>query len=135
LPQNAIPGIINPRLLKLTLNQAHIAPKYAAYMLQSSWAGHYFKLQAHGGTMEILNLGIIKALPLPLPPLAEQHRVVAEIDRRFSLIHEVETQVEANLMRAERLRQSLLTRAFSGGLLRHELPAVTEISILGLKAR
>ena len=63
LPPTAMPGIINPRLLKLSLNQTFIAPTYAAYMLQSAWARHYFKLQAHGGTMEILNLGIIKALP------------------------------------------------------------------------
>lgn len=81
LPLTAVPGIINPRLLKLSLNQTLIAPTYATYMLQSAWARHYFRLQAHGGTMEILNLGIIKALPVPLPPLDEQHRIAAEVDR------------------------------------------------------
>jgi len=116
LPATAMPGIINPRLLKLSLNQAHIEPAYAAYLLQSTWAKHYFKLQAHGGTMEILNLGIIKSLPVPLPPLAEQRRIVAEVDRRLSLVCETEAQVDANLQRAERLRQSLLSRAFTGGL-------------------
>src|SRR5574340_34961 len=116
LPPTALPGIINPRLLKLSLNQADIEPAYAAYMLQSAWARHYFKLQAHGGTMEILNLGIIKALPVPLPPLAEQNRIVAELDRRLSLLRETEAQVDANLQRAERLRQSILSRAFSRGL-------------------
>ena len=116
LPHNSMPGIINPRLLKLSLNQTHIAPDYAAYMLQSSWASHFFKLQAHGGTMEILNLGIIKSLPVPLPPLIEQHRIVTEVDRRLSLAREVEVQVETNLKRAERLRQSILQQAFTGRL-------------------
>ncbi len=114
LPPTASPGIINPRLLKLSLNQAFIAPAYAAYMLQSAWARHYFKLQAHGGTMEILNLGIIRALPVPLPPLDEQHRIVAEVDRRLSLVQETEAQVDVNFQRAERMRQSIFVKSFSG---------------------
>ena len=52
-------------------------------------------------------------LQLALPPLAEQHRIVAEIDRHLSLANEAEVQVNANLQRAERLRQSILSRAFS----------------------
>lgn len=115
LPENAKPGIINPRLIKLSLNPSFIAPDYAAYMLQSAWATLFFKGQAHGGTMEILNLGIVKALPVPLPPLREQHRIVAEADRRLSIVREVEAEVGANLKRAQALRQAVLARAFAGG--------------------
>ncbi len=113
LPENARPGIINPRLIKLSLNPSFIAPAYAAYMLQSAWAALFFKGQAHGGTMEILNLGIVKALPVPLPPLHEQHRIVAEVDRRLSIVREVEAEVDANLKRAQALRQAVLARAFA----------------------
>jgi len=118
LPPTAMPGIINPRLLKLSLNLMFIAPAYAAYLLQSAWAKHYFKLQAHGGTMEILNLGIIKALPVPLPPLDEQNRIVAEVDRRLSLQRVAEAQIDANIQRAERLRHTVLSGAFSGELVK-----------------
>ena len=51
-----------------------------------------------------------------LPPLAEQHRIVAEVERRLSVIQQAEAAVEASLQRAERLRQSILKRAFSGEL-------------------
>jgi type I restriction enzyme S subunit len=51
-----------------------------------------------------------------LPPGSEQHRIVAEVDRRLSLVRETEAQVDADLQRAERLRQSILSSAFSGGL-------------------
>ena len=112
MPPGAHPGIINPRLLKLSLCQEHIAPQYAAYFLQSSWARTFFKRQAHGGTMEILNLGIIKALPVALPPIAEQHRIVAEVDRCLSIVREVEAEVDDNLKRAQALRQAVLQQAF-----------------------
>ena len=51
-----------------------------------------------------------------LPPLAEQRRIVAEVERRLSVIQQTEAAVEANLTRAERLRQGILKQAFSGKL-------------------
>lgn len=57
----------------------------------------------------------VAMLPLPVPPMAEQSRIVAEVDRRLSLLSEAEAQVDANLQRAERLRQSILSCAFRGG--------------------
>ncbi len=58
----------------------------------------------------------LQALNVPLPPLAEQRRIVAEVDRRLSIVREVEAEVDANLRRAECLRQSVLGAAFSGRL-------------------
>ena len=51
-----------------------------------------------------------------LPPLAEQQRVVADVERRLSVIQQAEAAVEVGLKRAERLRQSILKQAFSGRL-------------------
>ena len=58
----------------------------------------------------------LKAMPVLLPPLAEQRRIVAEVERRLSVIQQAEATVEASLTRAERLRQSILKQAFSGKL-------------------
>ena len=56
------------------------------------------------------------AMPIPIPPLAEQRRIVAEVERRLSVIQQAEATVEASLARADRLRQSILKQAFSGKL-------------------
>jgi type I restriction enzyme S subunit len=58
----------------------------------------------------------LKTLPVALPPFAEQQRIVAEVERRLSVVAEVEAAVAANLKRAERLRQAILKRAFEGKL-------------------
>ena len=53
---------------------------------------------------------------LPIPPEAEQDCIVTEVERRLSVIEGLEAAVEANLTRADRLRQSILSKAFSGNL-------------------
>ena len=58
----------------------------------------------------------LAAMVIPLPPLAEQRRIVAEVERRLSVVQQAEATVEASLARAERLRQSILKQAFSGKL-------------------
>ena len=63
-----------------------------------------------------LNLKVLSDLAVPLPPLAEQRRIVAEVEWRLSVIQQAEATVEANLTRTERLRQSILKQAFSGKL-------------------
>jgi type I restriction enzyme, S subunit len=66
----------------------------------------------HGIGRPRLSLGEIRAIALPLPPEAEQHRIVAEVDRRLSIVREVEAEVDANLKRARALRQAVLSKAF-----------------------
>ncbi len=58
----------------------------------------------------------LQALAIPLPPLVEQTRIVAEVERRLSVVEELEAVVSANLQRAGRLRQSILQKAFTGEL-------------------
>lgn len=48
--------------------------------------------------------------------LARQTRIVAEVERRLSVVEELEAVVSANLQRASRLRQSILQKAFTGEL-------------------
>ncbi|MBK6595615.1 MAG: hypothetical protein IPG23_24530 [Burkholderiales bacterium] len=60
-----------------------------------------------------LTLELCRALPIPVPPLAEQTRIVAEVDRHLSIIREVESAADANLQRAQALRQATLAKAFT----------------------
>ena len=63
-----------------------------------------------------LSVNKVGDLPIIVPSLAEQGQIIAEVERRLSVIEALETAVEANLTRADRLRQSVLKNAFSGKL-------------------
>jgi type I restriction enzyme, S subunit len=69
-----------------------------------------------GAAQPNLNTSIIKAMVVPMPPSEEQHRVVAEVDRLLSIAREAEAEGDANLKRAQALRQAILSKAFSGSL-------------------
>ncbi|MGI8486193.1 MAG: restriction endonuclease subunit S, partial [Thermomicrobiales bacterium] len=72
--------------------------------------------EAYGAGKPGLGLEDLRSLQVPIPPLAEQERIVAEIERRMSVIKQMEALVETNLKRAETLRQSILRMAFNGRL-------------------
>jgi hypothetical protein len=59
-----------------------------------------------------MNLHAAKGVALR--PLDEQERIVAEVERRLSLVEELSALVTVNLPRATRLRQSILQQAFTG---------------------
>ena len=60
------------------------------------------------------SLDQIRKLPLHLPPLDDQHRIVEEIESRLSITEEIEEAIDVNLKRTNRLRQAILKQAFSG---------------------
>lgn len=63
-----------------------------------------------------INLGILERFPVPIAPLAEQQQIVALAEERLSQIDAAEKTIDAELIRAKRLRQSILKRAFEGKL-------------------
>ena len=63
-----------------------------------------------------INLAVLRNILIPCPKVREQNQVVDEIERRFSVADEVEKTVNNALKQAQRLRQSILKRAFEGKL-------------------
>lgn len=116
LPNDIEPGIINPRLVKLSLDGRLIESQFFKFYLQSPYVKYLFSLVSHGGTMDILNLSILKEIPIALPSIDEQQVISSEIDRIISIELGLEAEIERSVKRTERLRQSILKKAFSGKL-------------------
>ena len=73
MPEQFQPGIINPRLMKITFDRTKVNPYYFKYYFQSEALKMALADNTHGGTMDILNLGIVRKLKMPLPPLKLQN--------------------------------------------------------------
>jgi type I restriction enzyme, S subunit len=96
-----------------------VAPNFLAAYINSSHGRNWVKSVV---TQQVGQANVngtkLQALAVPLPPELEQHRIVAEAARHFSVIRATEAQIDRNHQRAERLRQALLSVAFSGGVSR-----------------
>jgi type I restriction enzyme S subunit len=94
-----------------------IAPKFLANMWNSGLVRERIERSARttAGIYKV-NQTDLSNVQLPLPPRDEQERIVTEVERRLSVIEQVETTVETNLKRGEALRQSILRMAFRGRL-------------------
>ncbi len=119
LPQRLEPAIITKHCYRITPAPCNVDSEFLAIALRADDATrqHIFG-NARGQTRPGINGPILKAAPVSLAPFDEQKEIVAEVDRRLSVIDELEAAVEGNLTRADRLRQSILQRAFCGELAR-----------------
>lgn len=116
LSKNAEVGIINPRLVKISAHP-DVKKDYLKLYLDSGFAHGFFKRFSHGGTMDILNLGILRELPIPLPSIAEQTAIVRRVEQLFAFADQLEIRVKGAQARIDGLTQSILAKAFRGELL------------------
>lgn len=91
-------------------------PYFLKYYLNSPIGYKTITGEMTGTAIKRIILGKIKTSIIPLPPLSEQKRIVTEIERRLSVVAEVEAVVAALLARSARLRQAILKQAFEGKL-------------------
>lgn len=90
--------------------------KYIYYQAIGSHFQKQIKDNASATTLPILNKGKFGILEMVICPLEEQHRIVEEIESRLSVADKLEETITASLQQSETLRQSILKKAFEGGL-------------------
>jgi type I restriction enzyme, S subunit len=98
-------------------NHAHvIRPKRE--MVLDEWLIYYLNAEdlskfITGMTVPKLNQGKLKEIPIPLPPIPEQQRIVAILDQAFAEIEKARANAEQNLKNARELFDSYLQQVFS----------------------
>ena len=121
VPEQFERGIINQALLRVRINESVISHRYFLHLFRSAFFQKAIADNSTGSAIpNVKGVKELKAMAIPLPPLAEQTRIVAEVERRLSVVEELESVVSANLQRATRLHQSILQKAFTGGQIRNE---------------
>ena len=109
VPDNIGVAINTKHLCCITLDRDKCLPRFLhAYFLQHPIARRYLERSAKGAIISGLNMGIIRALPIPVPPLELQYRFAA-------IVKSVEQQIasqRAHLNELDTLFASLQSRAF-----------------------
>lgn len=81
IPQEFQKGIINPRLLKITFDKSKIDTVFFKYFFASDSLQKKLTDNTHGGTMGILNLGIVRKIKIPVPPSSLQNDFAAFVQQ------------------------------------------------------
>jgi type I restriction enzyme S subunit len=103
-------------VFRARLHVAELNPKLVSWYANTFGQKFFFDEGKHTTNLASISMSKLKSLPIPIPPASEQTRIVAEVERRLSVVEELESVVTANLQRATRLRQSILQKAFTGML-------------------
>lgn len=103
-------------VFKARIDKKHALPQYVSYWSMSIPARNYFYVKGKQSVnLASINKTILSALPLPLPSLDTQKKIITEIEDRFSVCDSIEQTVDTVLVQAEAMRQSILKKAFEGG--------------------
>ena len=108
MPEVFEPGIINPRLMKITFDKEKINPYYFKFFFQSESLKRALSENTHGGTMDILNLGIVRKIAMPLPPLKLQNEFADFVNQ----IDKSKVAVQKALDETQMLFDSLMQKYF-----------------------
>ena len=113
VPDDIGTAINTKHLCCITLDRGKCLPEFMhAYFLKHPIARRYLERNAKGAIMSGLNMGIIKALPIPAAPLDLQHRFAAIVQS----VERQRTRQRAHLAELDTLFASLQSRAFRGDL-------------------
>ncbi|MGI8713372.1 MAG: restriction endonuclease subunit S [Solirubrobacteraceae bacterium] len=113
VPDDIGVAINTKHLCCITLDHRRCLPEFLqAYFLHHPEAQRYLRSRAKGAIMDGLNMGIIKALPVILPPISSQ----AELVRRLAEMDATRERMRDRNVTMGRLTAALTQRAFAGEL-------------------
>jgi len=89
---------------------------YFFHLLSSEVVQEQFRELAAGAVVKNISGDLVKKTKLSIPPLDEQEKISALLDKRSQKIDDVNAHYQSKLTDLEELRQSLLQKAFAGEL-------------------
>ena len=111
---------LGQRVMLLSCNEVLLFNKYCQVALSSPYAWRLYRAANIGTGVKHINVSMIKTLLVPLPPLAEQCRIVERVNELIPLVEEYgrleDAREELDAALPGRLRKSVLQMAVQGKL-------------------
>ena len=115
IPKDIQEAYINQHIALVRLSNPEIA-KFTALYLKSDWGQKDLLKNKRGGGKMGLGLDDIRNTPIPVVSTDIANKIVSQIESRLSACENIEKTVNDALIQADAMRQSILKKAFEGGL-------------------
>jgi len=112
-PEGFPEAVITADAIKLQVASTY-SLRFILYALRSPLLRRQILSQTKGVAQKKVSLERFTKIAIPIPPFAEQERIADEVERRFSVLDQVEATINASLRCCVQLRQAMLKRAFGG---------------------
>lgn len=112
VPKKYEQGIINPRLMKISFDKNIINPIYFKNLFKSDYLLQQLSKLSRGGTMDIINSGIVKEIKVPVPPIELQNKFATIVQK----VEVLKNEYQASLRELENMYGVLSQKAFKGEL-------------------
>ena len=104
-------------IFRARLLTSEVVPDFISLATKSDFSRRYFFENASQTVnLASINVTMLGALPIPLPPLAEQQEIVRRVEALFALADQIEARYAKAKAHVEKLGQSILAKAFRGEL-------------------
>ncbi|MGH7963727.1 MAG: restriction endonuclease subunit S [Candidatus Binatia bacterium] len=100
-------------MLMSTLVAGHVPEFFSAY-LNSTTGQNYFQLEALGTAQNNISVPILKDMPVLVPPVSEQHAIVAHIERETAKVDAMRAATERTITLLKERRAALIAAAVTG---------------------
>jgi type I restriction enzyme S subunit len=116
VPSSLSQGIIVADVVRARIDERNALKEFVVYAINSPEVVSQINLEVKGSTRPRVNLGHIRALEIPLPPLNEQRRIVAKLETLLGKVDACQQRLAKIPGILKRFRQSILAAACSGRL-------------------
>jgi type I restriction enzyme S subunit len=109
-----LPAALNQRVARIVINKSSSATReFLLLFLYSDWFREVLIEAGHGAAQQNVSTKDILLISIPIPPLAEQERIVGILDEAFEGIARAKANAEKNLQNARALFESHLQSVFT----------------------
>ncbi len=105
------PMVVNQRVATIKVYDSTL-PSYIDIVIRSEMTQAVIR-KAKNSTNDNISMGDIKGLRIPVPPLAEQRRIVEKVEQLMTMVDALETQLDASRTTGEKLLEAMVAELTS----------------------